>query len=71
MPQVIAAVVTDSQIVLVAATTFAQGPDVFQCGFGLCHRLTTHPTRHHTMQLARDRFVNFVAGELETTQGIT
>ena len=60
----------DGQIFLVAVATFTQGLDVLQRGVSMRHMLPADPTRHHAMHLARDRFVNFVAGELEPTQGL-
>jgi hypothetical protein len=69
--QVVAPVMADSQILLMAIATFAQGLDVFQRGLRVRHMGPAHPTRHHAMQLAGDRFVNFVAGELEAAQGVT
>ena len=70
MPLVVAAVMADRQILLVAVATFAQGLDVLQRGLRVRHMLATHPTRHHAMQLAGHRFVNFVAGELETAHAL-
>jgi len=61
----------DGQILLVAVATFAQRLDVLECGVGMRHMLPADPTRHHAMHLARYRFVDFVAGELEPTQGVT
>ena len=61
----------DGQIVLVAVTTFAQRLDVLKGGLRMRHMRTADPTRHHAMQLARYRFVDFVARELEATQGFT
>ena len=61
----------DGQVVLVAVAAFTQGLNVFQRGVGVRHMRAAHPTGHHAMQLARDRFVNFVAGEFESAQGVT
>jgi hypothetical protein len=71
MTLVVAAVMADGQIILVTVAPFTQGLDVFQRGVGMRHMLATNPTRHHAMQLAGDRFVNFVAGELEPAQRLT
>ena len=71
MPQVVAVVVADGQVFLVAVAAFAQRLNVLKRGIGMCHMLPADPTRHHAMHLARYRFVNFVAGELEPTQGVT
>jgi hypothetical protein len=69
--QVVATVMADGQVFLVAVTTFTKRLNVLKCGVGMRHMLPAHPTRHHAMHLARDRFVDFVAGELEPTQGVT
>ena len=71
MPQVVAAIMADGEVFLVAIATFAQRLNVLKRGVGMRHVLPADPTRHHAMQLARYRFVNFVAGELEPTQGVT
>jgi len=68
---VVAAVMADGQIFLVTVAAFAQRLNVLQRGIGMRHVLPADPTRHHAMQLARYRFVNFVAGELEAAQGVT
>ena len=71
MPQVVAAVMADGQVFLMAVAAFAQRLNVLKRGVGVRHMLPADPTRHHAMQLARYRFVDFVAGELEPTQGVT
>ena len=62
VPQVIAAVVANRQVVLVAATPFTQRLNVLQRGVLVCHVGTAHPARHGAVQLAGYRFVDFVAG---------
>ena len=71
MAQIVAAVVADSQVLLVAVATFTERLNVLKRGVGLRHMLTADPTRNHAMHLARYRFVHFVAGELKPTQGVT
>jgi hypothetical protein len=71
MALVVAAVMADGQVVLVAVATLTQGLNVFEGGLFMGHMRPADPTRHHAMHLARDRFVDFVAGELEPTQGVT
>ena len=70
MPQVIAAVMADGQVFLMTIAAFTERLNVLKRGIGMRHMLPANPTRHHAMQLARYRFVNFVAGELEPTQGL-
>ena len=69
VPLVVTAVMADGQIVLMAVAAFAQWLDVFECGVSVRHMRPADPARHHAMQLARYRFVDLVAGELEATQG--
>jgi hypothetical protein len=71
MPLMVTTVMADRQIVLMAAAAFTQRLNVLQRGIGMRHMLPANPTRHRTMQLARYRFVDLVAGELETTQSVT
>jgi len=63
MPLVVTASVADGQVLLVAAATFAQRADVLKGGVLRLHMFTAHPAWHFAMQLARHRFVNFVASE--------
>lgn len=62
MPLVVTAVMADRQVVLVAATPFAERLNMLQRGVLGLHMLTTDPARHFAMQLARDRFVDLFAG---------
>lgn len=62
VPLVVAGAVADRQVVRVAVAALAQGLDVLQRRLLRQHRFTTHPARHHAMQLARHGFVHFVAG---------
>jgi hypothetical protein len=65
MALVVAAAVADGQVLDMAATAFAQGLNVFECGLGWQNMFAAHPAGHHTMQLARDGFVNLVPSESE------
>ena len=49
MPLVVAAVMADGQVLLMAVATFAQGLNVLQRGVGMRHVLATNPTRHNAM----------------------
>ena len=71
MPQVVAAVVADGQVFLMAVATFTERLNVLKRGVSMRDMLATNPTRDHAMQLARYRFVDLVAGEFEPTQGFT
>lgn len=62
MTLMVARPVADSQIFSVAVTALAKWLDVFQRGGVQRNMLTAYPARHHTVQLARYRFVNLVAG---------
>ena len=70
MAQMVAAVVADGQVVLVAVAAFAERLNVLKRGLCMRHRLTAHPTRDHAMQLARNGFVNLVTCKLEAAHGL-
>jgi hypothetical protein len=60
---VVAKVVANGQVVLVAAAPFAARLDMFQCGGFGQHMFATYPARHDAVQLARYGFVDFQAGK--------
>jgi hypothetical protein len=65
MACVIASAMANGQILQVAVTAFAKWLDVLKRRIGRRHMLSTDPAWHGTMQLARNRFVDFVAGVAE------
>ena len=66
---VVAEVVADGQVLLVAVAAFAARFDVFQRGLSRAHRRATHPARHHAVQLPGHGLVNLVAREGEGAHG--
>ena len=62
MPLPVTACMADGQILKVTVTPLAQRLDVFKRRILWLDVLRAHPARHHTMQLAGHRFIDFVAG---------
>ena len=62
MTLMVANPVADSQVFSVAVTALTERLDMFQRCNLWQHMFTAYPARHHTVQLARYRFVNLVAG---------
>ena len=59
---VIAKLMADGQITLVAVAAFAQRLDVFQRCVHHVHMPPANPARHLAMQLAGDGVVDFLSG---------
>ena len=52
--------VADGEVPGMAVAAFAERLYVLKCGSGLRYMFAAYPARHHAVQLAGDRFVNFV-----------
>ena len=70
MALVVAGVVADGQVVLVAATALALRLDVLQGGVLKCDMFAAHPARHHAVHLPRHGFVNFDANKRQRTHAV-
>ena len=62
MSLVVATVMADRQVLLMAAAPFAQRLNMLQRGVLRRYMLAAHPARHRAMQLAGHCSVNLVAG---------